>query len=222
MDFQKRMEDLKESIESKLSDEQIQIMHHATDALRQTGIEQKVLGVSEEFPHFELENQNEMLVRSQDLLSKGPIAITFYRGFWCPYCNLDLSNLNKYHNEIKQEGGQLICISPELPEYSRKIIEKQHLGFEILHDPENHLANRLGLKFQLPEDLRKLYLEAFSIDLPKYHGEDSWTLPMPARFVINQQGIVLYSEASADYTQRPDPKVMLPYIRKAFEDRRVA
>jgi peroxiredoxin len=163
-------------------------------------------------PAFELRNQDETLVDSQQLLAKGPLVITFYRGIWCPYCNADLANLKKYVAEIEAAGAQLIAISPEQPQFLKQISNTQKLNFDILHDANNDLAAAFGLKFTLPEDLKAIYRDGFKVDLEKQQGNSEWALPMPARFLVNQAGVIQYAESEPDYRRRPNPDELMELL----------
>ncbi len=125
MTFQERLADKKKSLESNLAPSYVKIMHRATRELQRSGIEKRVLPVGASLPEFELADQNGSRVSSGEALSQGPLVITFYRGFWCPYCNIDLSNLNKYVPQFEERGARMLTISPEKSEYSRKIIAMQ-------------------------------------------------------------------------------------------------
>jgi peroxiredoxin len=107
----------------------------------------------------------------------------------------------------------LIAISPQLAEYSRSMIDQKKLNFEILRDPGNEVAHAYGLRWALPDDLRRLYTQ-FGIDLAETNGEDSWTLPMPARFIINSAGEVKYARTDPDYTRRPEPQETLEELKR--------
>jgi len=109
-------------------------------------------------------------------------------------------------------GASLVAISPQLSEHNRELIRTRHLTFEILTDRGNEVANRFGLRFALPDDLHKLYL-TFPLDLEKFNGDASWTLPIPARFVIDQQGVIRHAESDPDYTTRPEPEDTLAALR---------
>lgn len=109
-------------------------------------------------------------------------------------------------------GANLVAISPQLPEHNRELIRTRHLTFEILTDRGNEVASRFGLRFTLPNDLRQLYL-TFPLDLEKFNGDASWTLPIPARFVIDQEGVIRYAESDPDYTTRPEPEDALAALR---------
>lgn len=106
--------------------------------------------------------------------------------------------------ELEEHGAHLVALTPHLPEYSLEMMDKHSLNFHMLSDPGNAYAARLGLRFTLPEDLKQVY-RSFGIDLPKYNGDDSWTLPIPARLVVDSGGIIRAADIDADYTRRPEP-----------------
>ena len=211
--FQERLANRKKTIEGNLAPQYLKIMHAATRNLGNSGIQKKVLKVGDHFPTFSLANKDNELFQLEKFLDKGPLVISFYRGFWCPYCNLDLANLNHYIDDIKKYGAQLIAISPEKPEYSKKIIAMQKLNFDIFWDQGNMIAEKVGLKFNLPEDLKILYRDYFSTNLKLYHGDDDWSLPMPARFILDTKGEIHYAESSVDYTKRPDPDDLMRVLK---------
>ena len=211
--FQERLANRKKKIEGNLAPQYLKIMHAATRNLENSGIQKKVLKVGDHFPTFLLANKDNELFQLESFLDKGPLVISFYRGFWCPYCNLDLENLNHYIDDIKKLGAQLIAISPEKPEYSKKIIAMQKLNFDIFWDQGNMIAEKVGLKFNIPEDLKILYRDYFSTNLKLYHGDDDWSLPMPARFILDTHGEIHYAESSVDYTKRPDPDDLIKVLK---------
>ena len=207
--FQQQLASLKHRIEGNMPPAYLSVMHRATRELQQSGIRQRALRVGAQAPDFQLEDQNKNLRERASLLQCGPIALTFYRGFWCPYCNADLANLERHREQIEAAGATLLAVSPELPKYSQKIIHTQKLGFDILHDPHNRLAAQFGLKFQLGEALKQLYRSSFNINLKLYHGDDEWSLPVPARYAIDMEGAIRYAECCPDYTCRPDPDELI-------------
>lgn len=212
MNFQERLQSLQDKIEGNLPADYLKVMHRATDDLRASGIQEQVLKAGQTMPTFELRNQDETLVNSQQLLAQGSLIITFYRGIWCPYCNADLANLKKYVAEIKAAGAQLIAISPEQPQFLKQISNTQKLNFDILHDANNDLAAAFGLKFTLPEDLKAIYHDGFKVDLEKQQGNSEWALPMPARFLVNQAGVIQYAESEPDYRRRPNPDELMELL----------
>ena len=140
--------------------------------------------------------------------------MTFYRGVWCPYCNMDLQALQEALPKIKELGADLVAISPQTAPNSRRSQRDNKLGFPILSDKGNAVADAFHLRFTLPGYLQDLYKNAFKNDLAVVNGDPSWTLPMPARYVIGQDGAILYAEVNPDYTNRPDPEELFPVLEK--------
>lgn len=116
-------------------------------------------------------------------------------------------------NEIESLGASLIVVSPQLPAFTSKGAEAQKLNFPILTDHDNRVGDSLGLAFRLPDDLIEVYRK-IGVDLPRFNGDESWRLPIPARIVLDRNGIVAYAEADPDYTHRPEVEPMLDALRK--------
>jgi peroxiredoxin len=115
-------------------------------------------------------------------------------------------------HEIRLLGADLVAISPQTAEKSSELVDRRGFGFEVLPDSGNDLAAGFGLRHALPDDLREVYRE-FGIDLPAHNGDDSWTLPLPARYLIDREGFVRYARVHADYTVRPEPDETLQHLR---------
>lgn len=190
------------------------IMERATAELVASGQATRAVKAGDLAPQFRLQDQDGNTVSSAELLAKGPLVVTFYRGVWCPYCNLELQAMNEVLPQIQALGANVVAVSPQTAVNSRKSVRNNKLGFPVLSDVRNETAAAFGLRFNLPDYLIDLY-KKFKNDLPSFNGDPSWTLPMPARYVIGQDGVVLYSEINPDYTQRPEPSDMLPAIKKA-------
>lgn len=190
------------------------IMARATAALIESGAAGRALKAGDRAPLFTLEAQDGTFVSSADLLERGPLVLSFYRGVWCPYCNMELQALQAALPDLEDAGANLVAISPQSRANSRKSVRENKLDFPILSDPRNEVAAAFGLRFQLPDYLVELY-KSLGNQLPSFNGDDSWTLPMPARFVIRPDGMIVYAEVNPDYTLRPEPSDMLPSIRRA-------
>lgn len=188
------------------------IMKRATDELIATGQAQRTLKVGDKAPVFTLNDPDGNPVSSAELLAKGPLVISFYRGVWCPYCNMELQALEAALPQYRELGANLVAISPQVKANSRKSVRQNHLTFPILSDEKSEVAEAFGLRFSLPDYLIDLY-KGFGNDLPTFNEDPAWVLPMPARFVIGQDGVILYAEVNPDYTQRPDPSELLPALR---------
>lgn len=183
----------------------------ATEDLLKSGIADQALSTGDAFPDFSLPNAKGKTVTLASLLDKGPLIISFYRGGWCPYCNLELQAYHHAMAEITARGARLVAISPQLPDESLDSEEKDQLAFEVLSDTGNNLSSAAGLAFKLAEKLKPIY-SGFGFELPKYNGDDSWTLPIPATFVLNPQGTIRYAYVNADYTQRADPDEVIAQL----------
>jgi peroxiredoxin len=187
-------------------------MHRATDELTASGAANKALKVGDRAPAFVLKDADGNDVSSAGLLAQGPLIVTFYRGIWCPYCNMDLQAIQAALPALEQRRAKLVAISPQTAPNSRRSQRENKLGFPILSDPRNDVAAAFGLRFKLPDYLIDLYRDAFKNDLAVVNGDGSWTLPMPARFVIARDGTIVYAEVNPDYTRRPDPEELLPVL----------
>lgn len=191
-------------------------MHRATAELIASGAAKLALKVGDQAPSFRLPDADGHFIDSTDLLSKGPLVVTFYRGVWCPYCNMDLQEIQAALPQLQRDGIHLVAISPQTAANSRRSARDNKLSFPILSDAHNDVAAAFGLRFKLPDYLIDLYKNVFHNDLAVANGDDSWTLPMPARFVIAQDGTIIYAEVNPDYTRRPDPSELLPALNRAL------
>jgi peroxiredoxin len=187
-------------------------MRRATADLVASGAVRGALKVGDKAPAFTLLDVEGNDVSSAELLQRGALVVTFYRGFWCPYCNLDLQAIQEALPEIAGRGAAIVAISPQTAANSRRSARDNKLGFAILSDPGNDVAAAFGLRFKLPDYLIALYRDGFKNDLAVVNGDASWTLPMPARFVIDRSGTIAYAEVNPDYTRRPDPSDLLPTL----------
>jgi peroxiredoxin len=191
-------------------------MHRATQDLIDSGAATRALQAGQKAPSFSLKDTDGNVVSSAELLQKGPLVLTFYRGAWCPYCNMDLQALQAALPELRALGAQLVAISPQTAVNSRKSQRENHLEFPVLADEHGNVAEAFGVRFALPDYLIEVYRK-FGNDLPTVNADPSWTLPMPARYVIDQDGTIVYAEVNPDYTTRPDPEDLLPVLEQAVK-----
>jgi peroxiredoxin len=196
----------------------VEAMHRATAELKASGRAEHAMKVGDRAPAFRLKDSESNVVSSSELLETGPLIVTFYRGVWCPYCNIELHALQTALPEYKKLGANIVAISPQTQPNSRRAVRENGLTFPILSDAGGEVCAAFGLKFRLPVYLVRLYKKA-GIDLASFNDDPEWTLPMPARYVIGQSGIILYAEVNADYTCRPEPEELLPALRDAAEER---
>jgi peroxiredoxin len=216
MSLQDRLDTLKANFEAgKLglqpNPEVLDIMHRATAELIASGQALTAKKAGDKAPGFTLKDPEGNLVSSTELLAQGSLVISFYRGVWCPFCNLELQALQAASSQIEARGARLVAISPQTGSNSRKSQRDNKLTFPILSDEKSRVAAAFGLRFSLPDYLVELY-KGFKNDLPAFNDDPSWVLPMPARYVIGTDGIIAYAEVNPDYTRRPDPTELLPVL----------
>jgi len=191
--------------------DRIEIMDRATAELIASGQAQRARKAGDIAPEFLLRDADGRELSSRELIARGPLVISFYRGVWCPYCNMELQALQEALPQIAARGASLVAISPQTAPNSRKSQRDNKLAFPILSDVKSEVANAFGLRFALPDYLVALY-KSFKNDLPAFNDDPAWVLPMPARYVIGADGVIAYAEVNPDYTQRPDPSELLPVL----------
>ncbi len=163
-------------------------------------------------PDFTLPSSDGGSVRLQERLKQGPVILAFYRGGWCPYCNLQLRAYQREFERILELGASIIAVSPQTPDASRETSEKNAVHFDVLSDVGSHIAQSYGLSFKLPDYLQEVY-KARNIALPKFNGTEDWLLPIPATFVIDRDARIAMSHVDVDYRTRLDPEDVIGALR---------
>jgi len=182
--------------------------------LADSGIATRALRLGAKAPDFSLPDAHGGLVTLSSLLARGPAVVTFYRGGWCPFCDLQLRAYQSVLGQIHDLGADLVAISPQTPDYALSDVEKKQLAFPVLTDAGNRVARQYGLVFSLSETMRGLQT-GFGNPIPKFNGDDSWELPMPGTFVVDGRGVVRLGHVDPDYTKRLEPEALLAALRAA-------
>jgi peroxiredoxin len=182
------------------------------EELQQTFRIEKALKTGDNAPDFTLPNPSGRPVSLARLLRRGPVVMTFYRGGWCPYCNLQLRAYQQVLGEITALGGKLVAISPQLPDGSLSTAEMNKLTFDVLSDAGNSVARSFGLVYSLPGELRAA-LTSNNKALPGINGDDSWELPLPATYVIASDRKIVLAEVELDYRERLEPEAIVAALR---------
>ena len=188
---------------AKVPQEVLEAFGKSIEDLKTKNIEEKSIKIGETIPNFSLKNAKNEVVNSSDILKNGKMIIAFYRGSWCPYCNLELKALQEKISEFKEKNATLVAISPQSPDNSLTVIEKHHLTFEVLTDKDNVFAKQLGIVFEL-QDFVLPYYHALGIDLSSFNKNADNSLPIPAVFVVNESSKIIYKFADANYMNRID------------------
>lgn len=201
----------KEAFNEKASEEKKALYAEGIEDVKKSGILEQAKNVGDQAPEFTLKNALGNEVSLQDYLEKGPVVLTWYRGGWCPYCNLTLHRLQEELPNFQAEGANLLALTPELPDSTLSTAEKNELTFEILSDLNNSVAREYGLVFKLIPGVAEAYQTGFG--LHEYNGDESDELPLAATYVIDTNGIITYSFLHEDYRNRAEPKEILEALK---------
>lgn len=207
------LEAFRNSFMTKVPPEIRSAMERADGALLASGIVSRALKAGDTAPDFELPGADGQSVSLKSLLKNGPVVVSFYRGGWCPYCNLELRALQAVLPQIVERGATLVAVSPQTPDQSLSTAEKNELVFPVLSDSGSAVAKAFGIAFDLAEELRPIYTQ-FNHALPVMNGADSWALPIPATYVIAQNGIIALAFVDVDYRKRLEPSTVLETLRR--------
>ena len=188
------------------------IMNNGIQILRDANLVDSALKTGDKIPEITLPNAANKNVSVQEVLLNKKVVLSFYRGGWCPYCNLELQALQQSLSEFEKYGATLVAISPETPDNSLTTSEKNNLSFEVLSDTDNEIAKKFNLAFTLPEDLIDVY-NGFGIDLVKSNGNTNQQLPISATYVIDQDGSIIYDFIKEDYKERADPEEIINFLK---------
>jgi peroxiredoxin len=181
--------------------------------LKQRRIAANILSVGAKAPDFALPDHDGKMVSSAALVAKGRVVLCFIRGRWCPFCVGQMEAMNLIVPQIQNPGATLAVISPQTVRQSFFMHDQHKLRFPLLSDAGNHVARQFGLTYRVPELQEAVYRRAF-VNLPLTNGDDSWELPIPATYILDCDGTVLYSSANEDYTERPEPTDILRFLQE--------
>jgi len=186
---------------------------NAIDVVARHRLAENAIGVGDQAPMFVLRDGTGAELDVQVLLDTGPVVLCFYRGGWCPYCNLELRAYQQQLGRIRQLGATLVAISPELPDRTLTTAEANQLGYPVLSDVDNAVARRYRLTHTIdPEVVR--YQLGNGNDVAAFNGSGRAEVPLPATYLIDTDGVVQFAFVRADYTQRAEPEEVLAVLRE--------
>ena len=212
MNLTKEIQKFEDELSLKESPEILKHLRDYVLKLSQSGLAAKALTTGDKAPMFTLVDMHDREIVFSDLLKQGPVVINFYRGDWCPYCNLELRSFQKALPEISALGATVVSISPQLLCGTLLATEKFMLTFELLSDVGNVVAHKFGLVFKLDMKMIPVY-KHFCVDLPAVNGDDSYELPIPATYIIDTHGMIVKDYVNADYTKRLDPEEVIKFLK---------
>jgi peroxiredoxin len=180
----------------------------AVAELKKQNLAANIFPVGSKLPEFQLQDHDGKTVSSADMLTKGRLVLCFIRGRWCPFCVAQMEAMNLILPDFGQAEATLVAISPQTVQQSFFMRDQHKLRFPLLSDAGNKVARQFGLTYGVADEQRAIYQRAF-VNLPFVNGDDGWELPIPATYVVDRDGTVLYASADEDYTERPEPENIL-------------
>ncbi len=204
--------DRKQLIAKYVPPETQAIHAQAVADLKTRHLAENILSVGAKAPAFELPDHDGKMVSSTDLLAERRLVLCFIRGRWCPFCVGQTEAMSLFLPQIEQAGAALVAISPQTVKQSFFMHDQHKLRFPLLSDAGNKVARQFGLTYRVPSLQEAVYRRAF-VNLPFTNGDDSWELPIPATYILNRDGTVLYASANEDYAERPEPNDMVLALR---------
>lgn len=219
MSLQLQLDELTARLRAMVPADRLAVVDRTAEELVRSQLAERALKVGDQAPRFELPDGDGMLWRSEDLLRNGllrngPLAIVFYRGRWCAYCNAQLAALQDVHKQIAESGASLIAISPQTQKHSYMTRDMHKLRFPVLSDAGNQVARQFGLAYRLSPDLQAIY-ETIMTKLHGCNGDQSWELPLAATYLIQSDGKISYVRIDADWRHRPEPEELLQALTRA-------
>jgi len=210
--LKEQLDERKQNFELNADEHKKKIYKEGIEAVVESGIVESALNVGDRAPNFKLNNALGEPVELYDYLKKGKVILTWYRGGWCPYCNLTLHQLQQELPNFEANGAHLLALTPELPDKSMTTAEKHELKFEVLSDLENKIAREYGIVFKLTDDVADAYNESFGVN--EYNGDNSNELPLAATYIINEDGTIAYAFLDADYRNRAEPAELTKFLKE--------
>lgn len=206
------LDEKKADFERNADDHRKKVYKEGIAAVSNSGILRKAMQVGEVAPDFVLNNALGNPVALSDYLKQGKVVLTWYRGGWCPYCNMTLQQLQKEVPNFKANGANLLALTPELPDKSMGTVEKNSLQFEVLSDIGNNVARSYGIVFKLTDAVAEIYNASFGMG--NYNGDDTQELPLAATYIIGQDGKIQYAFLDADYRNRAEPSDLTAFLKE--------
>jgi peroxiredoxin len=206
--LQDQLDEITANTRTLVQPERLAISDRAIEELLMSGAELGVLPVGAKAPFFELLDFTGKPIKSTDLLSLGPLILSFFRGRWCPYCATELEAWRDLLGEVRERGALYVAVSPQTQRHNDFTADRHSLTFPLLSDRDCRVAAAFGLTYTLPPSMQKYY-RSILVNIPFVNGDESWQLPLPGTFVVAQDATILFAEAHADFRVRPEPRSVL-------------
>ena len=212
MSLQEKLNALNHRLQKILKPGIEEVLEKHISSQRTNGFLEGVLKPGAMAPTFNLQNQHGQMISSSDLLSQGVLVIGFSRGGWCPFCVEEANAFNAIYERFQELGAQLVILTPQSLAGIKDWVQHTPYKFNILRDEGNKIGDAFGVVYTFPEDLNQLYQTAFAKDIPVLNDSAGWKLPVPARFILDQGGVIRDAEADPNYRSRPEPEDTLSLV----------
>ena len=212
LNLQDQLDEITANTRLLVQPERLEVSEQAVTDLFRSGAENRILPVGAKAPEFALPDSTGPMVQSSDLLALGPLVVDFFRGRWCPYCVTELEAWRGLYPQLRELGALMVAVSPQTVRQNDFTAGQHSLPFPLLADAGCEVAAKFGLVYQVPE-FHQQYYRSILVNVPFVNGDESWRLPLPATYVIDRDGTVLFAEAHADFRVRPEPTEILDLLR---------
>jgi peroxiredoxin len=215
MSLQDQLDEITANTRRLVQADRLAVGERAIAELFASRIEDRILAVGAKAPAFVLRDSRGRTVRSDDLLSLGPLVVKFFRGRWCPYCMTELETWRDLYGKLRELGALVVAIGPQTERQSDFMAGHHGLPFPVLFDTGNKVAEQFGLAYTIPE-YHRAYYRSILVNIPFVNGDESWRLPLPATYVIGRDGTVVFAQAHADSRVRPEPEEAIAAVSRAL------
>ncbi len=214
MSLEEKLAAVRQATMGRLSGERRRTVAETIERNRMLQLAEQSLRVGDLLPDFSLPDARGRIVTGGELLDRGPLVVAFFRGDWCPYCDVALRDLDAAAPAIRAAGASLVGILPEQPEQLHRTRESKSIGFDLLSDADGGFSALCGIRYAIPEEHIAFY-RAAGIDLGERAGTGVWWLPLPAAYVIRRDGVIVEAFANPDWSYRAEPEALVAAARAA-------
>ncbi len=213
MPLQEELDRRRREVYDRLDPADRKVIEDGIERVRMLQVAETGLSVGDTLPDFALVDADGRVWRGEELLARGSLVLSFFRGAWCPCCDLAMRALEAVRPEIEALGATLLGVAPTRPEDLARVAADRALHYPLLTDVGEHLAKLCGVQFELPEEHIDFY-RRYGVDMPATHAGAGWELPLPATYVVRQDGVVAWAFADADWGRRAEPEAVLEVLRR--------
>ena len=213
MTLQEQVKQMRDATSERMPKAIIEVFINSISEIKTNKLKESALQVGDKIEDYSLTDIEGKSINLSTFIQSDYLILNFYRGGWCPYCNMELREYDRLKNDFKEQGANIIAISPEIPELANQTTDKNKLSYPVLTDTDSLFMKKVGIVFQLDEDSKREFVN-FGMDFTKINGNEDFELPVPAVYVINKNMEVVFVHFEEDYMTRLEPSELLEIIEK--------